>query len=115
MKNHLYSISLFALSLYLQPSLALAQNESVKIQPESESGKNKQSETHKNTLKARADLHERISKAHKNAADCLKGGKRSESDCTAQLSKECEATGASKECMVKQSESMAGEMGTDQT
>jgi hypothetical protein len=115
MIKNLFTVGLYALSMSLPTSLALAQDEgSPTAQETGKPQQGKQSEAKKNTLKARADLHERISKAHKNAASCLKDGKRSESDCATQLSKECQATGASKDCMVKSGEGMAGQMSTDQ-
>jgi hypothetical protein len=110
-------MSMLIVGIALSTTLALAQDQksSSQSQQGGQSGQSQQAELKKSTMKARADLEERIAQAHKNAADCLKSGKKTESDCNLQLSKECEATGASQQCMPKQTGSMAGQasMGQD--
>jgi len=102
-------LSILVLSIYLAAPAAIGQTNDSKSQQQ----QGKLSETQKTTLKAQAELHERIAKAHNNAGKCLTDEKRPESECLAQLSKECEAAGATAQCMPKSSKGMAGQISPD--
>ncbi len=59
-------------------------------------------------MKAQADLHQRIAKAHQNAAKCLDKGNKPQSECSNQLIQECQSTGASPQCMPQEQQQQQG-------